>query len=60
MATVCGADYDPARVLKMADSVAYRCGFVDWADGEFHELEMPWELFVSDDDEARGVGEGTA
>jgi hypothetical protein len=30
----------------MADSVAYRCGFVDWADGEFHELEMPWEIVI--------------
>lgn len=27
-------EYDAARVLREVDPIAYRTGFVDWADGE--------------------------
>jgi hypothetical protein len=29
-----GIEIDPARALAAADPTAYRCGFLDWLDGE--------------------------
>lgn len=37
--TVCGYDYDPARVLKEIDPVAYREEYNNWLDSEGLELE---------------------
>jgi hypothetical protein len=40
--TVCGFDYDPARVLKEVDPIAYRCSFNDWMDMESESYLFPW------------------
>lgn len=50
---VAGYEYEAARVLKEIDPTAYRCGFIDWSDSEYVELEMPIELYYSDDDDAK-------
>jgi predicted TPR repeat methyltransferase len=34
---VLGLEYYPSRVLKMVDSIAYRCGFGDWLDSMIGE-----------------------
>jgi hypothetical protein len=42
--TVMGLDYDPARVLKEVDPIAYRQEFLDWIDScERDETHVfPW------------------
>jgi hypothetical protein len=30
--SVGGVEFDPSRVLKELDPIAYRCGFNDWLD----------------------------
>lgn len=31
---VCGYEYDAARALRELDSIAFRCGFLDWLDAQ--------------------------
>lgn len=42
--TIAGYDYDPARVLKDVDPIAYREEFNNWMDNEEREgtLSFPW------------------
>jgi len=42
--TVMGLDYDPARVLKDVDPIAYRQEFLNWVDSETQEgrYTFPW------------------
>lgn len=30
--TIAGCTYDPARVLEEVDPIAFRCGYLDYAD----------------------------
>jgi len=32
--TVAGMEFLPSRILAEVDPIAYRCGFIDWADAE--------------------------
>lgn len=52
--SIAGCDYDTSRVLKEVDPIAYRVGFSDYTGSDdWRELEMPVDLWLSDDDEAR-------
>jgi hypothetical protein len=37
------ANYQPSRVLREIDPVAYRCGMNDWLDGEDKSTFEGWE-----------------
>ena len=39
--------YDPSKILKKCDPIAYRCGFNDWLDSEIDETinEIDGEYF---------------
>lgn len=34
-----GLEYEAGRVLRAIDPIAFRCGMIDWADGEGIEIE---------------------
>jgi hypothetical protein len=53
MVQVAGMEYETSRALKELDPIAWRCGWIDWADSEYHELEMPDDLYNSDDEDAQ-------
>lgn len=49
---IIGLTYDAARLLKDSDPIAYHeeyLGYVDslTRDGEWHEVEMPWAVWVT-------------
>lgn len=43
--------YDPSRVLKEVDPVAYRCGLNDWMDSEDLEIGTQEEVDSQEDDQ---------
>jgi len=53
MVNVAGCSFDPARVLEEMDPIAYRVGFSDYTDGNFTEVEMPFDIYNSDDSDVR-------
>lgn len=46
---IVGIDYDRSRILKEVDPIAYRETFFAFIDGEYDELEIPWEVYVDND-----------
>lgn len=62
---VCGTLYDPSRILRELDPIAYRCGLMDYTDGlekesfeeyrellsELEGLENELELLDEDEEE---------
>jgi hypothetical protein len=42
--SILGLQFEPARVLREADPVAYRENFLAYCQG-WEEMEMPWDLW---------------
>lgn len=38
--SVCGYEYEAGRTLREIDSVAFRCGFLDWLDAQQGDGEL--------------------
>ena len=46
LVSVAGCEFDPSRILKELDPVAYRCGYSDWVD----EYQCDLEDAIHDED----------
>lgn len=60
--SVAGIAWDPSRVLRELDPIAYRTYRNDYTDQEFHELEMPLAYIDAEDEDrdhwiAREIGD---
>lgn len=51
MVTIGDLNYDPARVLKEVDPVAYQCGLNDWLDSEDLEIGTQEQVDSQEDDQ---------
>lgn len=60
---IAGTVIYPARALRECDPVAYREAFNNYTDEQYHELEMPEDMYVRNDEEemdewiAREIGD---
>lgn len=43
---ICGYKYCASRVLSLIDEVVYRCGKIDWLDGEYQDIVYSLERMV--------------
>lgn len=44
-----GVKYEGSRVLRELDPTAYRCGFHDWADGQWDEVDADGDWYYPSD-----------
>ena len=48
---ICGLTYSPSEVLKEVDPIAYRCGYNDFCDSFYDEIEEEEEEEEDEDEE---------
>lgn len=52
---IMGMTYDSATALERLDPIAYRCGYTDWMDSNYSDIE--WDLdHMCDGDEVEYFG----
>lgn len=49
--TILGMDFDRSRLIKEADPIAYRQAFLDYVNNDYEEFEVPWEVYVDNDND---------
>ena len=48
---ICGLSYDAAYALERLDPIAYRCGFTDYMDAIYGDIEYDMERMDHEDEE---------